>query len=351
MRFYKKIGRLTEDERAVIQQIEKLATEKDVPLKELETCHNFDDLLTLLNDLSEGVAPPAAMDSKTDSPTSEAISDSTEQTAIEGVRNGEQVVSEQVVSVVTNDNDQIEQVAPVATNDSKTDASVETVENEEPTQRAEQVAAPPADTDSKTSWLVEDYDPFSDEIIERSYNGAEVEPEDKAKETVSSMESEPPLTESGSTPVDNLNPNTKRRAAEQTADALLKGYARLAPKPFKWLAKIDEEKIEKLSFDGQIDISIEVSEGMTFDDYMKQTNAQVDEIFEVEQETLDEIREPLVEVLMEQQLELTPQQRLAMAVFFHLIQMLTVALKLRKQNNRILAYQKKITGMGKVQVA
>lgn len=351
MRFYKKVGRLTEDEQAVIQQIEKLATEKGVPMEELATCHNFDDLLTLLNDLTEGVAPPAALDSKTSLPASEAISHLTEQTAIEGVESGEQVVSEQVTPVTTDDSDQIEQAVPV-----------ETVENEEPEQKASETImegeeqteriASETTTDSKTDVSAfEDYDPFSDEIIERSYNGAEAEPQDKVKETVSSMESEPPLTESGSTPVDNLNPNTKRRAAEQTANALLKGYAKLAPKPFKWLAKIDEEKIERLSFDGQIDISIEVSEGMTFDDYMKQTNTQVDEIFEVEQETLDEIREPLVEVLMEQELELTPQQRLAMAVFSHLIQMLTVALKLRKQNNRILAYQKKITGMGKVQVA
>ena len=159
------------------------------------------------------------------------------------------------------------------------------------------------------------------------------------------------LEEANQTPVDKLNPVTKRRAAEQTANALLKGYAKIVPIPFKWLAKIDESKVEKLAFEGQIDITIEVSEGMTFDDYMKQTNAQVDEIFEIEDDTLDEIREPLVEVLMEQELELTPQQRLGMAVFSHLIQMLTVALKLRKQNNRILEYQKNITGMNGLRAA
>ena len=346
MRFYKKIGRLTEDERAVIQQIEKLATQKNIPLKELTPCHNFDELLTLLGNLSEEVAPLATNDLMEqtvveDTGSSEQVTEKSETTedqqAIEPENSepeipGENVSVEQVAPEVTTESETGEH-APVLTN-KESDAISETSEEEE--------------TDVSA---FEDYDPFSDEIIERSYNGTEAEPENKTKETVSSIGDEPPLTESGSTPVDNVNPNTKRKAAEQTANALLKGYAKLAPKPFKWLAKIDEEKIEKLSFDGQIDISIEVSEGMTFDDYMKQTNEQVDEIFEVEQETLDEIREPLVEVLMEQQLELTPQQRLGLAVFSHLIQMLTVALKLRKQNNRILVYQKRITQMGKVNVA
>ncbi len=347
MRFYKKIGRLTEDEQAVIQQIEKLATQKGISQQELAICHNFDDLLNLLNNLSEEVVPLVTNDLMEqtvieDEGSNEQITEKSEtiedQQAIEP-ENSEQEISDKNVSV--------EQVVSEATAESDTSEPVPLeITEEEPERIASETTI-----DSNTSWLAQDYDPFSDEIIERSYNKTETKSENQTKETVSSIGDEPPLTESGNTPVDNVNPNTKRKAAEQTASALLNGYAKLAPKPFKWLAKIDEEKIEKLSFDGQIDISIEVSEGMTFDDYMKQTNEQVDEIFEVEQETLDEIREPLVEVLMEQQLELTPQQRLTMAVFSHLMQMLTVALKLRKQNNRILTYQKKITGMNKVQVA
>ena len=106
-----------------------------------------------------------------------------------------------------------------------------------------------------------------------------------------------------------------------------------------------------MAFDGELDVSIEVSEGLTFDDYMRQTNEQIDEIFEVQEETIAEIRESLIEVLMEQELELTPTQRLTMAVLSHLIQMLTVALKLRKQNNRILSYQQHLTHLSRTHAA
>ncbi len=123
----------------------------------------------------------------------------------------------------------------------------------------------------------------------------------------------------------------------------MKGYAQLAPIPFKWMSKFPESKIEKMAFNGQLDLSIEVSEGVSFDDYMKQTNEQLDEIFEVDSDTLNDIREPLIEVLMEQNMELTPTQRLIAAVLSHLTQMFTVAFKLRQQNNRILAYQKHLT--------
>lgn len=197
----------------------------------------------------------------------------------------------------------------------------------------------------KETIISSDYDPFADPIIERSYNQSKVS--EGVNETtglgVDPLSFDEDLEESVSTPLDDLNPKTKRRAAEQSADAILKGYAKMAPEPFKWLCKFPESKIEKMSFKGELDTSIEVEEGVPFDTYMKQTNAAIDEIFEVQEETIDEIREPLIEVLMEQKMELTPQQRLGMAVVSHLIQMFTMAMKLWGQNKRILEYQKHLT--------
>jgi hypothetical protein len=188
-------------------------------------------------------------------------------------------------------------------------------------------------------FVADDYNPFADPIIERSYNQANVGSVNPIMDDEDGLE----LEESKGNPLSDLPPHTKRRAAEQTADTLLKGYAQLAPIPFKWMSKFPESKIEKMAFNGQIDLSIEVSEGVSFDDYMKQTNEQLDEIFEVDSDTLNDIREPLIEVLMEQNMELTPTQRLIAAVLSHLTQMFTVAFKLRQQNNRILAYQKHLT--------
>src|SRR3989338_2077711 len=179
----------------------------------------------------------------------------------------------------------------------------------------------------------------AESIIERS--STQQQEQESAQQD--SQEEELIFEEAKNSTLADLPDHTKRRAAEQTANTLLKGYAQLIPQPFKWFTKIREQKIEKMAFDGELDLSIEVSDGVTFEDYMRQTNEQIDEIFEVDEDTLADIREPLIEVLMEQNLELTPAQRLMAAIFSHWAQMMAVALKVRAQNNRILSYQKHLT--------
>lgn len=312
MKLYPKIGRYTDEERAVLSSIENLMETKQIPVEKLRVCNSFDELIELQLELSE--YEPHTHDTQA---SLENVSPTIEETESE---HHDDLKSEQQEAFSEPSDD---------------DSTFEQESTEDQTN---------AFDDSELDFISTDYDPFSEEIIERSYNTASKEqiPNQNSDETYDDSE-ELDLKEAASTPVDNLNPKTKQRAAEQTADAILKGYARIAPMPFKYLAKVDEVKVERMSMAGQIDISIEVEDGMTFDEYMRQTNEQVDEIFTVEQDTLEEIREPLIEVLMEQQMELTPQQRLMMAVISHLFQMLTVALKLRKQNNRILQYQKHIT--------
>lgn len=312
MKFYKKVGRLSDEEQAVINAIQKVIDEKNIPLNEIPECNSLDDLLEvqLLVEAYE----------KKQADTSEIKSENTEEVILEDQGIEVEQVEEPIEETET------EEVVNESENQSIIEESDNVIEN--------------ADS---LEFVADDYDPFSDEIIERSYN-VKTE-ETKAEETlkVTPLDSDDiELEESRTTPVDDLPSNTKKRAAEQTANAILKGYSRVAPIPFKWLAKVDEQKVEQMVMDGQIDITIEVDNGTTFEDYMRQTNEQVDEIFEVEGETLDEIREPLIEVLMEQELELTPQQRLFMAVISHIGQMLITALQIRKQNNRILQNQMRL---------
>lgn len=314
MNFFKKVGRPSEDEQMLIDSIVKMAEEKGVTDEQLPDCHNIEDLLEAKS-LLESYGETEEQEQADLNAEDEAGND-------EG--------AQQDQPDVTTDND-------IATEQ-------ESVNSEQ----VRQTTAP--------AFISDNYDPFSEAIIERSYTqqqargpasedpaGSNAEPDDLDGLQLEDIKAKNPL--------EDLNPATKRRAAEQTADALLKGYEKFAPVPFKWLSKISEDKVEKLTLNGELDPSLEVSDGMTYEEYMKQTNDQVDEIFKVEQETLDEIREPLIEVLMEQQLELTPTQRLMMAIFSHLAQMLTVALKLRQQNNRILSYQKHITALSRVKVA
>lgn len=303
MDYFKKIGRPTEDEQALVQAIDRVIRDKQIPPGEIPDCHTLDDLIGL----------KGLVDSYDPFPD-----------------NGQQVGEPELIA----ETDEM----PESEDEQHTDLPDMEVPEDESFNESGKIQEL-----NDSEYISTEYDPFSSPIVERSYTSS-MEPATEREAEEEDLELEESKEQSSS---EDLNPKTKRRAAEQTADVLLKGYARLAPKPFKWLARFPEEKIEKLVLSGDIDPEIEVSEGLTFDDYVKQTNDQIDEIFEVEKETLDEIREPLIEVLMEQKMELTPQQRLGIAVVSHLMQMLTVALKLRGQNNRILAYQKHITALSR----
>lgn len=303
MNFYqKKVGRPTIEESALIDAIEQIITRKGIPYEEIPTCETLEDLIVLRQFVENySVNEPSDPDSYRDR------TETKEQEITEEVQADEPIETESVTEdVFTHDDEVLKEVL----------------------------------ADESPDFVATDYEPFSQPLIERSYTNGERITGESGQENEEDVVLEEAKEK---TPLDDLPPVTKKRAAEQTADALLKGYARLVPEPFKWFSKISEEKVEQMAFDGELDLSIEVSEGLTFDEYVRQTNEQIDEVFEVQEETLEEIREPLIEVLMEQELELTPTQRLTMAVLSHLIQMFTVALKLRKQNNRILAYQQHLT--------
>lgn len=297
MDFYKKngAGRLTIEEQALIDGIKKVVAEKGINPDAIPECNTIDDL----------IFAKQFVDELDDHPDSEQFDE---------------------------DFDQDEPHAEVEPE------SVESGDHLSQTNETESHIIAEDKSEDQTQFVADNYNPFADPIIERSYNQANAGTMPQMNEDEEPLK----LEESGS-PLSDLPLHTKRKAAEQTADTLLKGYAQLAPIPFKWMSKFPESKIEKMAFNGEIDLSIEVSDGVTFDDYMKQTNAQLDEIFEVDSDTLSDIREPLIEVLMEQNMELTPTQRLIAAVLSHLVQMFTVALKLRQQNNRILSYQKHLT--------
>ena len=343
MDYFKKVGRPTDEEQAIINMIESLIREKGVPRSEIPQCQTLDDLLEVQNLLEAYVSDiePKNEDSASEPSENSELENESDSEEVETGNDTEQVEEPDGVESIeveeeSSDNAEPEPTETETIDESQLDEATDFEEVQElETETVEHVS-------DKPNFISNDYDPFAEEIKERSYTK---QTESAQTEKKVSEDTELNLEESEDTPLEDLNPNTKRKVAEKTANSILKGYAKLAPQPFKWLAKINESKIEKLAFEGEIDITLEVSEGTTFDEYMRQTNEQVDEIFEVDEETLDEIREPLIDVLMEQKMELTPQQRLTMAVVSHLFQMFTVAISLRRQNNRILEYQKRMTLM------
>jgi hypothetical protein len=139
----------------------------------------------------------------------------------------------------------------------------------------------------------------------------------------------------------DLTPAQKRKAAEKTADALLNMYAQFVPMPFiKW-SSFNEGKIQKLVFEKRIDLSMQLENNVTVKDYIDGVNEQAQEVFKVGEETKEEIKDPLVDVLLEQNLALTPTQRLMLAVGGHLVTMGFSAFQLSQNNKQALeAFEK-----------
>jgi hypothetical protein len=111
-------------------------------------------------------------------------------------------------------------------------------------------------------------------------------------------------------------------------------YCNFAPLPFKKWASFSDAKVNKLVFEDKLDMSMQLENNVTVRDYIKGTNEQVEEIFEVSDETREEIKDPLIDVLLEQDLALTPTQRLLFAVGGHVLQMGFSAYQLA-QNNKV----------------
>jgi len=134
----------------------------------------------------------------------------------------------------------------------------------------------------------------------------------------------------------DLTPAQKRKSAEKTAEALLSMYCQFVPMPFiKW-STFSEGKIQKMVFENKLDLSMQLENNVSVKDYIDGVNEQAQEVFKVSDETKEEIKDPLVDVLLEQDLALTPTQRLMLAVGGHLVTMGFSAFQLSQNNKQAL---------------
>jgi hypothetical protein len=134
----------------------------------------------------------------------------------------------------------------------------------------------------------------------------------------------------------DLSPAQKRKSAEKTADALLSMYCQFVPMPFiKW-SSFSDGKIQRMVFENKLDLSMQLENNVTVKDYIDGVNEQAQEVFKVSDETREEIKDPLVDVLLEQDLALTPTQRLMLAVGGHLVTMGFSAFQLAQNNKQAL---------------
>ena len=189
MDFYKRasVGRPNADEQMMIDAIKSLIEEKQIPPERITDCHSLDELIELKQFL-ESYEPELDFSEE----------------------------AEQEPPF-----EQIETIEEPEPNFETGPTAVDEPDSDIPAERFE---------DNPDMFISDNYSPFAEPIIERSYNQA------GGGSTSPIIEDEEPLDleESKGNPLSDLPPHTKRRAAEQTADTLLKGYAQFAPIPFKW---------------------------------------------------------------------------------------------------------------------
>lgn len=134
----------------------------------------------------------------------------------------------------------------------------------------------------------------------------------------------------------DLTPAQKRKAAEKTAEALMNMYCQFVPLPFIKLSSFSERKIQKMKFENKIDLSMQLENNVTVKDYIDGVNEQAEEVFRVKDETKEEIKDPLIDVLLEQDLALTPTQRLMFAIGGHILSMSFATYQLHQNNKQAL---------------
>jgi hypothetical protein len=103
----------------------------------------------------------------------------------------------------------------------------------------------------------------------------------------------------------------QRDGAEKTADIALLAWKNYLPQPFIYFGKINVKKLKDAEKKGEIDLQAPVDRrGTLFIERVEKFNRDVETSFEVTEEEVNAIREPLIDVLMEKEVSLTPTQRL-----------------------------------------
>ena len=138
----------------------------------------------------------------------------------------------------------------------------------------------------------------------------------------------------------DMSPKQKRDAAEKAADAFLLAYAKVIPIIPKKVSSFNMRKLQKMEMEDSLDLSLIAGENnngeVTVKEFCEDVNRQVEEVFTITDEMKQEIKEPLVDVLMENDIALTPTQRLIMAVGGQIVQMGFSTIQFMNQNKHAL---------------
>lgn len=132
----------------------------------------------------------------------------------------------------------------------------------------------------------------------------------------------------------DMSPKEKRKATEKTAEAILLGYKQFVPLPFIYIATFNEKKLKKLHDNGEIDLDKVITpNGDTTIGYVKEFNSKVEETFKVSDDEIEMLREPLIDVLMEEEIAMTPKQTLGFTIAQIIVGKVMMCAKLVMEKN------------------
>lgn len=138
--------------------------------------------------------------------------------------------------------------------------------------------------------------------------------------------------------LEDLSPTQKRKAAKATAITFVEGYASIKLSLGAKFCQYNEDDLLKSSLKGEIDMNDEVGNGITFGDYVPTFNERVIEALTMSPEAKESIIEPLTDVLLENNLALTPMQRLLFAVGQDLVTTAVAVFQLKRETRTILEF-------------
>ncbi len=116
---------------------------------------------------------------------------------------------------------------------------------------------------------------------------------------------------------DKLSQSEKEKQAAMFADAILANYAQFIPMICSGVCSYDMDKIEIMDKKGELRLSMKLSkdgQDLTVREYFNNFNSKIDEIFVVTDAEKAELREPLIIVLMANNIAPTPM--ITLLIFF-----------------------------------
>jgi len=139
----------------------------------------------------------------------------------------------------------------------------------------------------------------------------------------------------------DIPPHTKRKAIKKTAKMLGRFYAQILPAVPKRLAQIPEANLNRMSINGEIDLSsifiFGMGTEMTIGEFVQQNNEKAEQTLIINDEQREEWEECLQDVLEEKQAALTPMQRLGVVTLMHTFALVGAAVELRMEMNASMA--------------